>query len=83
MSCPRGHSAEDVLDEGEDRNLNGCTITTGCDLDRMSGGNKKVNITVTEYDLGNKRLEALLLWQSCNIDHLLQYQLALPSLSEL
>lgn len=59
----RGYQTEDVLDEREDRYLNGCTITTGCDLDRMSGGNGKVNITVTEYDLGDKHLttEAVLL----------------------
>lgn len=61
------------MDEREDRYLNGCAITTGCDLDRMSGGKSKVNTTVTEYDLGDKRLsiEAVLLWQGCNIDLLL------------
>lgn len=66
----RGRYREDVLDEREDRYLNGCMITTGCDLDRMSVGNRKVNITVTEYDLGDKLLsiEAVLLWQSCHID---------------
>lgn len=38
-------------------------ITTGCDLDRISEGNRKVNIAVTEYNLGDKRLtmEAALL----------------------
>lgn len=68
-----GHQSEDVLDEREDRYLSGCTITTGCDLDRMSGGNRKVNIRVTEYDLGDKHLTigAVLLWQSCKIDPLL------------
>lgn len=64
---------KDVLVEREDRDLNGWTITTGCDLDRMSGGNRKVNNTVTEYDLGDILLttEAFLLWQTCAIDPIL------------
>lgn len=73
IACHRGHHRKDVLDEREDRYLNGWTITTGCDLDRMSGGNRKVNITVTEYDLRDILLtaEAFFLWHSCTIDPML------------
>lgn len=51
----------------------------------MGGGNRKVNITVTEYDFGDKVLttKAVMLWQSCTIDPFLEYQLAMPLLKEL
>lgn len=82
ISRLRGHRREDVMDEREDRYLNGCTITTGCDLDRMAEESRKVNIVVIEYDLGDKLLgtEAFL-WQRCITDPLAQYQLAIINLA--
>lgn len=51
----------------------------------MSGVNRKVYISVTEYDLGDNHLtfEAVLFWQGRNIDTLLSYQLVILSLSML